>query len=216
MPDPFFTPWIPNGFDQIEQRILIIGESCPRGKESQGPTGWLDHDDHPDNQGHPDNWKHNFMRIHVEVNRYNHRNNFFGKIPPSFLYNGRVLEPEEFWNRHAFTNIIPRLIDERPNAVDWDNALREFRRIVDFVKPQGVFVASATIIGSLEQLADHGTYMTINNRINNNVDYREMSFAKIPVVGIYHPASWHFRRYTLHQACGATERLRLLITQRAL
>lgn len=196
---PYFTPWIPNNFNQIPNRILIIGESCPRGNQTLGPTGWSGHDNQL-------NWQETFMKIHVEENRDNDLNNFFGKIRNSFLYDGRVLEPKEFWDRHAFTNIIPRLIEGRPTDQDWQNARQELPRIIRAVKPQKILIASARAVEELKQRARNRKYKLVRTNIYND-DWWEMYFDEIPAIGIYHSSAWNRAKYTLDQARRATARL---------
>lgn len=197
---PYFNPWIPKKFNQIQNRILIIGESCPRGNQTNGPTGWIVHDDNP-------NWQETFMEIHVRENRDNGLNNFFGRIRNSFLYDGRVLQPKEFWDRHAFTNIIPRLIEGRPTRQDWENARRELPEIIRAVNPQKILIASAGAVEKLTPIARGKRYQLVRTN-NYNDDWWEMYFGEIPAIGIYHPSAWSFSRYTSDQAREATARLR--------
>lgn len=189
---PFFIPWKPEFFNGT----LIVAESCPKGEETKGVTGWLDH---PDTE-----WPHNFICRHVQVKR-KQDDATFRALRQSFLYNGQVLDTVDFWDRHAFSNLIPRLLigKERPTAEDWRNAVKEFQLIVDFIHPHRILIASAAAVEALKGLSDGSNYVKIGE------DERwEMNFNRIPAIGIYHPSSWNRQGYNLELARNATARLR--------
>jgi len=103
MSKPFFKPWKRQHFNGT----LILCESCPKGYETAGKTGWKDH---PDSE-----WPYNFIVNHVRINSQLDKDTF-KKLRLSFLYDGTVLKPSQFWQRHAFTNIIPRLMERDPKG----------------------------------------------------------------------------------------------------
>src|SRR5262245_19149419 len=132
-PRPFFTPWRPASFNGT----LILTESCPKGNENQAITGW---------RVHPDaEWRRRFIVRHVRVKR-EQDDGTFRALRQSFLYDGAVLEAFEFWERHGFTNLIPRLMGgggPRPTPDDWRDAREQFPLILSCVRPQRVLIASA-------------------------------------------------------------------------
>lgn len=191
---PYFTPWKPDRFNGT----LILGESCPKGNETRGITGWRDH---PDAE-----WPHNFILKHVEVKR-EQDDTTFRALRQSFLYDGQPLDPIEFWERHGFSNLVPRLMGggspKRPTNIDRQDTRKQLPLILNTVRPQRILIASAWAVEVLKNLSDTGAY--INHGDN---ECWEMRFVGVPVVGIYHPSAWNRMHYTLAQARGATARLR--------
>ncbi|MBN1365918.1 MAG: hypothetical protein JW976_14010 [Syntrophaceae bacterium] len=185
MPKPIFRPWKPGHFNGT----LIIGESCPKGDETAGKTGWKDH---PDSE-----WPYKFIVNHVKINGYLDKDTF-KILRLSFLYDGKELDPKEFWQQHAFTNLVPRLMDrdvnnkiKRPNngKDKWD-AREQFPLIIEYVKPKRVLIASGWGVESLKELFDDKKYYS---PFKSKGDIWKMTYKGIPMVGIYHPM---YRAYT--------------------
>lgn len=194
MRQPYFVPWKRDRFSGT----LILGESCPKGNETQGITGWRDH---PDAE-----WPHNFILKHVEVKR-EQDDATFRALRQIFLYDGQVLDAFEFWERHGFSNLEPRLMGggspERPTSEDRRGAREQLSLILGVVRPQRILIASAWAVEVLKDLSDTGGYV-----MQGENDSWGMSFGGVPVVGIYHPSAWNRMNYTLERARGATARLR--------
>ena len=195
MSKPFFKPWKPPHFNGT----LILCESCPKGYETTGKTGWKDH---PDSE-----WPYNFIVKHVEV-KSDQDDGTFKRLRRSFLCDGRELNPKEFWQQHAFTNLVPRLMDrdvnnkiKRPNngKDKWD-AREQFPLIIEYVKPNRVLIASAWCVETLKELYDDKKYdYPFKSR-----DIWEMRYKSIPIVGINHPK---YCGFSPDHAQKATERL---------
>ena len=194
MSKPFFKPWKTQHFNGT----LILCESCPKGCETTGKTGWKDH---PDSE-----WPYNFIVKHVEV-KSEQDDDTFRILRLSFLYDGKKLEAPEFWQRHAFTNLVPRLMNrnpdktfEKPNSEDKRLVREQFPLIVEYVKPQRILIASNWGVEILKELYDDKKYhYPFKSR-----DIWEMRYKSIPIVGIYHPKYWGF---SPDHAIKATERL---------
>lgn len=122
------------------------------------------------------------------------------------IYDGQVLEAFEFWEQHAFSNLVPRLMDdgaERPTTDDWRAARKEFPLILEAVQPKRILIASARAVEELKLMSDTASYLRVGAD-----DCWEMRFGGVPVIGIYHPSSWNRMAYNLERARGATARLR--------
>lgn len=192
MPQPFFTPWQRPRFNGT----IILAESCPKGNETEGITGW---------RAHPDtDWPHNFILKHVEEKR-EQDDATFRALRQSFLYDGKILGAFEFWELHGFSNLVPRLMDggtdKRPKSKDEQDARDQFRLIFEVVRPRRILIASAWAVEALKGLSDAG-YVTIGGK-----DGWEMQFGGVPAVGIYHPSAWNRCQYNLDRAQRATARL---------
>jgi hypothetical protein len=195
IPQPYFTPWKRPRFNGT----LILAESCPKGDETQGITGW---------RAHPDaDWPHNFILKHVEEKR-EQDDATFRVLRQSFLYDGQVLDTFEFWELHGFSNLVPRLMGgstpERPTSQDRRAAREQFSLILEVVRPRRILIAGAWAVEALKDMSDTAGCVTVGAN-----DSWEMRFGGVPVVGIYHPSAWNRRRpqYTLERARGATARL---------
>jgi len=190
---PFFKPWVPNKFNGT----LILAESCPKGRQTDGITGW---------KAIPDEmWPQDFILQHVKEKR-EQDDATFKSIRSSFLYNEQVLNSFEFWERHAFSNLIPRLIESentRPTKDDKENIKIQFELIFKAVSPKRILLTSAWAVEVLKYLSDtKGKY----EKIGDN-DWWEMRFNNILTIGIYHPASWNRYKYNVNRARLATARL---------
>jgi len=200
MRNPFFNPWKPPGFNGT----LILGESCPKGDETSGITGW---------RAHPDSeWPHNFIIRHVEEKRLQD-DSTFRALRSSFVYDGAVLESVAFWDAHAFSNLVPRLMGrrpsgkfERPGARDKEPAREQFRLILEDVQPSRVLIASAWGTEVLKDLSDTHKYDAVQ-------EGWQMAFDQRPAIGIYHPQAWNQQGYSIDQARRATALLRTLPTR---
>ena len=118
----------------------------------------------------------------------------FRRLRESFV---PVLSPDEFWERKAFTNFVPELVEplpSRPTARQWDAGRSEFEALLDYVRPKRILVVGATLWRHLPP-AEHETKST---RI-----YR----GHILAAWILHPSSWNRQRYTLADARRVTSRL---------
>lgn len=190
----FFDPWVPPAF----QGILILGESCPKGTETNGLTGWRVHPDHQ--------WPSNFVRRHVEE-KLQQDDHTFAALRRSFLYQGRVLDPSEFWAQHAFTNVIPRLMGggdapARPTTQDGHDARAQLPLILNAVSPRGVLICGAWAVETLQAISDARRYTKVGDD-----DWWEMRFGSVAAVGIYHPAAWNRMGYNCDRARLATAHL---------
>lgn len=193
MSTPFFDPWVPPTF----QGILILAESCPKGTETTGLTGWRAHPDHE--------WPRKFVRRHVKE-KLQQDDHTFSALRRSFLYQGRVLDSAEFWARHAFTNVIPRLMGgdtpARPTAQDAQDARTQLPLILNAVRPRGVLICSAWAVEVLQALSDARRYTKVGDD-----DWWEMRFGPVAAVAIYHPSAWNRRGYNCDRARLATAHL---------
>ena len=133
----------------------------------------------------------------------------FRALRQSFLYEGAVLDAVEFWERHGFTNLIPRLMGggspKRPTGDDQRDAREQLPLILKFVRPQGILIASAWAVEVLKDLSDTGKYVKIGDN-----DCWELHFGGVPALGIYHPSAWNRMGYNLERARDATARLRCI------
>lgn len=194
MPQPYFTPWRPRRFNGT----LIFAESCPKGNETQGITGWQAHSDA--------DWPHNFILNHIKEKR-EQDDATFKALRKSFLYDSQVLEANEFWDLHGFSNLIPRLMGgdtpKRPTRQDERDAREQFSLILGVVRPRRILIASAWAVETLKEKSDTKNYLTVGEN-----ERWEMHFGGVPAVGIAHPSAWKFGGFNLKLARAATARLR--------
>jgi hypothetical protein len=110
----------------------------------------------------------------------------------SFQYDGRVLEAPEFWEQHAFTNLVPRLLDDRrKKPADWVDARDQFPLILAAVRPKRILIVGKWGCDVLKNMSDTCGYVPFGA-----TDGWEMRFGGIPAVGIPHLSYWN-RRGTL-------------------
>lgn len=127
-----FKPHVPPRFDGT----LILGESTFRGPNPQTRTGW----DQSFDEGFPEE----FIIKHVRDNKENDTTTF-RKLRESFH---PILPPEEFWDRKAFTNFVPELLDHgraRPTARQWDAGRQEFELLLNAVCPKRILVVGTIL-----------------------------------------------------------------------
>lgn len=160
-----FRPWIPRRFDGT----LILGESTFRGKTAHSRTGWGHHFD----IGFP----REFICKHVGDNLLNDVGTF-RKLRGAF---SPVLPPNEFWERKAFTNFIPELLNssrDRPTEDQWHKGQREFELILDEVHPQRILVVGNALWENLPSAENETSVSRIYRR-------------NILAMPIPHPSWWN-------------------------
>ncbi len=192
---PFFKPWLPERFNGT----LILAESHFKGDETLGVTGWIKH---PDSE-----WPQAFITKYVQDKR-DTDDPALRALRHSFVYDGSVLGRVDFWDSHAYSHLIPRLMkerDERPSAQDAAGAREQFKLIVAAVEPVRILIVSAWAVAILKQDSDDHDYKKVGDN-----DYWEMRFQGVPAVGIHHPNAWKRLGYTLERAQLATARLRAM------